>query len=71
MSWLERRLTQHPALVDWIEGAGMVFYAESPAPMDMSSPSKDFLALISDMAAVGGDIRSAMKRLDEYGTVGR
>ena len=71
MGWLKRWFARHPAALDYLEGAGMVFYVEPSYRPEPTQPSEDVVALISDMAAVGSDMRRAMKRLDDYGAIRR
>ncbi|MEI6985244.1 MAG: hypothetical protein WCK65_03875 [Rhodospirillaceae bacterium] len=53
-------------MVDYLQGAGMVWYPGPPRPRKSLYDSNDVIALVSDMAAVGGDLKCALKRMDEY-----
>jgi hypothetical protein len=59
LRWIHR----NPTLRDYLEGASMVLPIEPAAPSRPLYQDTDALALVSDMHAVGRDLRKAM---DEY-----
>lgn len=66
MNALLRWVRRHPALEDWLEGASMVLTSEPPSPPRPLYSETDVVALISDMHAVGRDLRRAMDEQDSH-----
>lgn len=62
LRWIER----HPALRDYIEGASMVLAPDPPPPDRRLYNDVDVLGLVSDMHAVGRDMRKAIDEWEEH-----
>lgn len=66
MGRLREGLKQHPELLDYLQGAGMVWHVEQTAKHESSIPTEDVVNLVSDMASVCGDLKVANRLLEFF-----
>lgn len=64
MGKILRWLNQSQGLKDFLEGASAVLPPQPPAPSRHLHNPEDVLGCISDMHAVGRDLRKAMDHVD-------